>query len=246
VITIEAMALRRAADSGIPKEEGAMTRRPRGYSAAKAAFDYATAAVLLVVLGPLVLALMALVKLSSRGPALYSQVRLGRGGVPYRIYKLRTMEHECEKRSGVRWSTAGDPRITPLGRFLRTSHLDELPQLWNVLRGEMSLIGPRPERPEIVPELERVLPNYRQRLAVKPGITGLAQVQLPPDVDITSVERKLERDLEYIGRMGPVIDLKILAATAAKVAGVPRETRCRLVGLPAGEGASRGLATGRA
>jgi lipopolysaccharide/colanic/teichoic acid biosynthesis glycosyltransferase len=202
------------------------------YLAVKAAFDYAAAAALLVLFGPLILVLMALVKLTSPGPALYSQVRLGRGGVPYRIHKLRTMAHNCERHSGVRWSTPGDPRITGLGRFLRKTHLDELPQLWNVLRGEMSLVGPRPERPEIVPELEQVIPGYRQRLAVKPGITGLAQVQLPPDVDITSVERKLDRDLEYIARMGLVLDLKILAATAAKVACVPCATSSRLLGLP--------------
>jgi lipopolysaccharide/colanic/teichoic acid biosynthesis glycosyltransferase len=217
---------------------------PTRYLAFRTALDFLVALVLLVVLGPLILVLMALVKLTSPGTALYTQTRLGRGGVAYRIYKLRTMEQDCERRSGVRWSTAGDPRVTPLGRFLRRLHLDELPQLWNVLRGEMSLIGPRPERPEIIAELERALPHYRERLAVKPGITGLAQVQLPPDVDLASVERKLERDRYYIARMGLVLDLKILAATAAKVAGVPCATRCWLLGLPmAGESSRVSLAT---
>ena len=131
------------------------------------------------------------VKLTSRGPAFYTQIRLGQDGRAYAIYKLRTMTHDCEKLSGPQWSKKGDCRVTAVGRLLRRSHLDELPQLWNVLRGEMSLIGPRPERPEFVPRLERSLPHYRARLHVRPGVTGLAQVQLPPDTDLGSVRRKL-------------------------------------------------------
>src|SRR5206468_4326259 len=96
-----------------------------------------------------------LVKLTSRGPAFYSQTRLGLRGKPFTIYKIRTMIHNCESRSGARWCMPGDPRITLVGRLLRKTHVDELPQLWNVLRGEMSLVGPRPERPEFVPQLER-------------------------------------------------------------------------------------------
>jgi lipopolysaccharide/colanic/teichoic acid biosynthesis glycosyltransferase len=142
------------------------------------------------------------------------------------------MYHDCERTSGPRWSTAGDPRVTAFGRFLRKTHLDELPQLWNVLRGEMSLIGPRPERPEFVAELERVIPGYRTRLNVRPGITGLAQVQLPPDEEIEGVSRKVAYDLYYIAHASPQMDLRILVATALKVFGVPFDSIRTMTGLP--------------
>jgi lipopolysaccharide/colanic/teichoic acid biosynthesis glycosyltransferase len=191
------------------------------YGRVKGAADFVAACCLLVPATPLILLAALLVKLTSRGPAFYSQTRLGRFGRPFAIYKMRTMYHDCEKHSGPRWSTAGDPRITPVGRFLRRTHLDELPQLWNVLRGDMSLVGPRPERPEFVPALERSLPNYRGRLLVRPGVTGLAQVQLPADSDMESVRRKLTYDLYYVRGMGPWLDLRIVGATALKVFGVP-------------------------
>src|SRR4051812_28680699 len=132
------------------------------YASLKAGADVVVAAILLALTAPVMLVVMALVRLTSDGPALYSQVRLGLRGRRYVIYKIRTMYYDCERLTGPRWSTAGDSRITPLGRWLRASHLDELPQLWNVLRGEMSLVGPRPERPEIVAQLERVFPHYRE------------------------------------------------------------------------------------
>ena len=119
------------------------------YDAVKAVAEFALAAVLLVLAAP-VLALIALaVKLTSRGPVFYSQTRVGKGGRPFTLYKVRTMAHDCEKASGAQWSTPGDPRVTRVGAFLRKTHLDELPQLWNVLRGDMSLVGPRPERPGV-------------------------------------------------------------------------------------------------
>src|SRR5262245_30971140 len=127
----------------------------------KTVADFIAAVVIFVFAAPVILICAVLVRLTSRGPAFYSQTRLGLDGRPYSIYKLRTMYHNCEKVSGVKWSTAGDARITPLGHFLRRAHLDELPQLINVLRGEMSLVGPRPERPEFVPALEKALPHYR-------------------------------------------------------------------------------------
>jgi lipopolysaccharide/colanic/teichoic acid biosynthesis glycosyltransferase len=131
------------------------------------------------------------------------------------------MYHDCERRSGVRWSTAGDPRVTPVGRFLRRTHIDELPQLWNVLKGDMSLVGPRPERPEFVPHLEQCLPGYRERLRVRPGLTGLAQVQLPPDTDLASVRRKLAHDLHYVEQLSFWLDVRILFATIFHVLGLP-------------------------
>ena len=109
------------------------------------------------------------------------------------------MYQDSERHSGATWCLPGDPRVTPVGRVLRFTHLDELPQLINVLLGEMSLVGPRPERPEFLPKLERALPDYRRRLAVRPGVTGLAQVQQPPDTDLLSVRRKLNYDLYYVG-----------------------------------------------
>jgi len=160
---------------------------------------------------------------------------VGLGGRPSRIYKIRTMYHNCEKVSGARWATEGDPCITPVGRFLRRTHLDELPQLWNVLRGEMSLVGPRPERPEFLPQLEQVLPNYRARLLVRPGITGLAQVQLPADSGIESVRRKLAYDLYYVREAGPWLDLRILLGTAFKMFGVSFPALRKLFLIPSRE-----------
>jgi lipopolysaccharide/colanic/teichoic acid biosynthesis glycosyltransferase len=201
--------------------------------ALKRLLDFPTALVLFILTSPLLLIAALLVKLTSRGPVIYSQVRLGRGGEPYRLFKLRTMTHNCEKESGARWSTPGDSRITPVGRFLRKTHLDELPQLWNVLRGEMSLVGPRPERPEFVPQLEQAIPLYRQRLQVRPGVTGLAQVQLPPDTDLDSVRRKLAYDLYYVQHVGYWLDVCILFSTVFHILSVPVgviQAICRIPG----------------
>ena len=192
----------------------------------------AIASTLLILTAPLVLLVILVVKATSPGPALFKQVRLGRGGRPYDLYKIRTMVYDCERLTGPKWSMANDPRITPLGRFLRRSHLDELPQLWNVIRRDMSLVGPRPERPEFVAKLEIAVPGYRERMNVHPGITGLAQVQLPPDEDVEDVRRKVACDLDYIRRMGPALDLKILLGTALKVAGFSFATTRQILDLP--------------
>jgi lipopolysaccharide/colanic/teichoic acid biosynthesis glycosyltransferase len=202
------------------------------YSSVKTAGDFALALVLTVVALPVMGACALAVKLSSRGPAFYTQTRVGLGGKLFTIYKLRTMIHNCESLTGPRWCVPGDPRVTRLGWFLRVSHLDELPQLLNVLRGEMSLVGPRPERPEFLPELERSLPAYRQRLLVRPGVTGLAQVKLPPDTDIDSVRRKLAHDLYYVERLSLWLDLRLLAGTAFYAAGVNPQLTGRLIGVP--------------
>ncbi len=211
---------------------GSDGRGEAGFPACKALAEVAIASVLLALTAPLVLLLCVLVMATSRGPAIFKQVRLGRGGRAYHLYKIRTMVQDCERLTGPRWSTANDPRVTPLGRFLRRSHLDELPQLWNVIRGDMSLVGPRPERPEFVARLELEVPGYRGRLAVKPGITGLAQVQLPPDEQVEDVRLKVACDLCYIERMGPALDLKIILGTAFKVIGLPFEATRTILDLP--------------
>ncbi|HJT77890.1 MAG TPA: sugar transferase [Gemmataceae bacterium] len=205
------------------------------YGPCKVTADFVAALVLFVVALPIMVAVGLLVKLTSRGPVIYRQTRLGLDGRPYVLRKIRTMAHNCELHSGPRWSTGHDPRVTPLGRFLRKSHLDELPQLWNVLCGEMSLVGPRPERPEFVPTLERSIPRYRERLRVRPGITGLAQVWLPPDTDLNSVRRKLAYDLYYVRHLGPWLDLRLVVCTGLSLVGVPFHVGGRLLCLPGGD-----------
>jgi lipopolysaccharide/colanic/teichoic acid biosynthesis glycosyltransferase len=208
---------------------------PFWYASWKRGMDFLIAFVLLILAAPVMLVCAILVRLTSRGPALYSQVRVGRGGRPFVIYKFRTMRHNCEKGSGACWSAPGDPRITWLGRILRRTHLDELPQLWNVLRGDMSLVGPRPERPEFVPKLEDAIPGYRNRLLVRPGVTGLAQVQLPADTDIDSVRRKLAYDLYYIRHYGVGLDLRLIVCTAFRMCGLPYYLLAKLFLLPSPE-----------
>jgi lipopolysaccharide/colanic/teichoic acid biosynthesis glycosyltransferase len=206
--------------------------RCRWYPAAKAVLDFVLALALSVPALPIILLSAVAIKLTTRGPAFYTQTRIGRQGKLFTIYKLRTMIDNCESLTGARWSIPGDPRVTPVGWFLRASHLDELPQLLNVLKGDMSLIGPRPERPEFLPELEEALPVYTQRLAVRPGVTGLAQVQLPPDSDIGSVRRKLAHDLYYIRHLTPWLDLRLLLCTALYAAAVPSGVFRRMLGIP--------------
>jgi lipopolysaccharide/colanic/teichoic acid biosynthesis glycosyltransferase len=205
------------------------------YGKFKGLMDCLLALAILVLSSPVILLAFLTVKLTSRGPVLYSQVRVGRGGRPFTIYKIRSMTADCEKQSGARWSTPGDARITPVGRFLRKTHIDELPQLWNVLRGDMSLIGPRPERPEFIPSLEEALPRYRERLRVRPGLSGLAQVQLPPDSDLQSVRRKLAHDLLYVDRMSFWMDFRILISTGLHCMGVPYAFSARMLALPGGD-----------
>ena len=208
--------------------------RYRWYLSCKYAADFALAVLLTVPALPLVVLAAVLVKLTSRGPAFYTQTRVGMEGRLFTIWKIRSMIHNCESLTGPRWSMPGDPRVTRIGALLRASHLDELPQLLNVLRGEMSLIGPRPERPEFVPELERELPGYWQRLTIRPGVTGLAQVQLPPDSDLTSVRRKLAHDLYYIRHLSPWLDLRLLVCTALYTLGLPFGAAGKLFGIPDG------------
>ena len=191
------------------------------YLPLKRAADLLMASILIVAAAPFVLVCAGLIRITSRGPAFYTQMRLGLLGKPFLIIKLRTMTHNCEKTSGARWAMRNDPRVTMIGKLLRLTHFDELPQLWNVLKGEMSLVGPRPERPEFIPTLEKSIPNYRRRLLIKPGVTGLAQVFLPPDTGIQSVATKLQYDLHYVGIMNLFLDLRLILATALQAVGVP-------------------------
>lgn len=206
----------------------------RWYQPLKRCVDLAFVALLALPVVVVVAVAGLLVKVTSVGPMLYSQIRVGRGGERFRIWKLRTMVHNCERESGPRWATALDARITPLGRVLRKFHVDELPQLWNVLTGDMSVVGPRPERPEFVPLLAEAMPDYPDRLAVQPGMTGLAQVQLPPDSTLDSVRRKLKYDRHYVLHLTPWLDFKILATTAYYLLQVPYDHLPAWLQVPSG------------
>jgi lipopolysaccharide/colanic/teichoic acid biosynthesis glycosyltransferase len=207
---------------------------PPGWWAAKAkdVAEFLAAGVMLVLAAPVILLAGIVVKLTSRGPMFYTQTRLGRYGIPFTIYKIRTMTHECESLTGARWAEKDDPRITPVGWFLRRTHLDELPQLWNILRGDMGLVGPRPERPEFIAALERVIPRYSERLWVKPGVSGLAQVQLPADTGLESVKIKTIYDIYYIHHVGCWLDVRIVLCTALHMFGVPYAVLGQLFCLP--------------
>lgn len=195
------------------EELGTVAEKPV-YTFLKRAFDIVFALMLLVLLAVPMLVIAAIVKLSSKGPALYYQARLGLNGKPFNIIKFRTMYEDAEA-DGLRWSMGDDdPRITPVGRVLRKTHLDELPQLWCILIGDMSVVGPRPERPEYYDQFERYIHGFRQRLKVKPGMTGLAQVRggyfLKP-------EEKILYDVEYIKNRSVGLDLRILFETVKVV-----------------------------
>lgn len=173
-------------------------------------------ALLLIPATPVICVCWLLVRITSKGPGLFRQTRVGYLGEEFQVLKLRTMRIDAEA-NGPQWSNSRDPRVTPLGRWYRKLHLDELPQLFNVVRGEMVLTGPRPERPEFVHLLSKEIPNYEERLSVKPGITGLAQVNLPPDSDLQSVEKKQTLDLHYIEIASFWFDQRLLASTAFRV-----------------------------
>src|SRR5436190_11329976 len=140
-------------------------------------------------------------------------MRLGLNGRKFKVFRLRSMVHNAEATTGATWCQANDARITPVGRILRDTHIDELPQLINVVLGHMSLVGPRPERPELASILQRQLPRFNERLNLRPGITGFAQLRLPPDTDLESVRRKLAYDLYYVRNVNAWLDLRILLLT---------------------------------
>jgi len=183
-----------------------------GQRCLKRAMDIAGSAVLLTVSAPVMAATAILIRLTSPGKALFAQRRVGRDGCEFNIYKFRTMVADAERHTGPVLARANDPRITKIGAFLRATRLDEFPQLFNVLRGEMSLVGPRPERPHFVRQFREQISGYEFRLAVKPGVTGLAQVFGRYS---TTAERKLRFDLTYITRYSLLMDIRLLLSTIA-------------------------------
>jgi lipopolysaccharide/colanic/teichoic acid biosynthesis glycosyltransferase len=202
------------------------------YYRTKAIADYVLGFLLLILAAPLIGVLVLAIRLTSKGPGVYRQTRVGLKGRVFTMYKLRSMRCDAEAATGPVWAPDGlDPRVTPLGYWLRRLHLDELPQLWNIARGEMSLVGPRPERPEFVAVLANEIPGYLDRLQVLPGITGLAQVNLPPDTDLDSVRRKLTLDCEYIRSASLLLDLRLVACTALRVVGLRGGRAVALLGL---------------
>lgn len=170
------------------------------------------AVVFLIVLSPIMLLAALAIKVSSRGPIIYKQERLGKNEVPFFIYKFRSMRVDAEKH-GAQWSKPGDDRVTKVGRVLRATHIDEFPQLFNVLRGEVSFVGPRPERPEFVADLKKKVPYYEVRHLVKPGITGWAQIGYRYGSSVEDAYRKLEFDIYYLKNMSFVLDILIILKT---------------------------------
>jgi sugar transferase (PEP-CTERM system associated) len=189
-------------------------RKSRVLHALKRAMDVFAAIVGLAIGLPLMAVIAVAIRLTSPGPVFYHQTRVGQGGRTFTIHKFRSMASDAEAATGAVWARpGGDDRITPAGRFLRRTRLDELPQLWNVLRGEMSLVGPRPERPEFIEQLSTEIAFYGQRHVVKPGLTGWAQVRYAYGASVTDSMEKLQFDLFYIKHMSIALDLFILLKT---------------------------------
>ncbi|WP_395395102.1 TIGR03013 family XrtA/PEP-CTERM system glycosyltransferase [Novosphingobium sp. BL-8A] len=181
-------------------------------SVAKRLFDICASALLLVLTAPVILLFALIVKIDSRGPAFYRQSRVGLFGEPFDVVKLRSMRIDAEA-AGAQWAEKDDPRITRVGRFIRKVRIDELPQAWSVLKGEMSFVGPRPERPQFVADLEEQLRYYAERHMVKPGITGWAQINYPYGASIEDSRHKLEYDLYYAKNYTPFLDFLIILQT---------------------------------
>ena len=179
----------------------------------KRLFDICVSLFVLVPFMPFWIIVAIIIKMTDKGPAIYAQERIGKNGRPFIMYKFRSMYVDAEKRSGPQWATENDPRITPFGRFMRKARIDEIPQLWNVLKGEMSIVGPRPERQFFIDKLSKEIPWYVKRLKMKPGITGWAQVKHKYDETIEDVKFKVMYDLYYFENMSIILDLKIIFRT---------------------------------
>jgi lipopolysaccharide/colanic/teichoic acid biosynthesis glycosyltransferase len=194
------------------------------------AVNVVIASIGLVLAAPIMLAVGVLIRLTSPGPILYSQTRVGvdrrwrrkitddrrvqdHGGKPFEMYKFRSMRTDAEKDGRAVWAQKQDPRVTPIGGFLRKTRLDELPQLYNVIRGDMNIVGPRPERPTIFAEMRETIPEYATRQRVKPGITGWAQINQAYDTCVDDVRSKVRYDLDYLKRQSLGMDLRIMSMT---------------------------------
>jgi lipopolysaccharide/colanic/teichoic acid biosynthesis glycosyltransferase len=193
------------------------------------------AAIGILLLSPICLVIAIAIRLSSRGPIIYAQTRVGLdrrwretlalrerrhedlGGQVFTIFKFRTMRMDAERFSGAVWAAENDPRVTPFGKFLRKFRLDELPQLWNIVRGDMNIVGPRPERPSIVARLREDIPEYRYRHRVKPGLTGLAQINQHYDSCLDDVRAKVKWDVEYLKTQNMWLDVQIILKTVPAV-----------------------------
>lgn len=189
----------------------------RAYIMVKRLFDVMIAVIAIILLSPLFLITTLVIKCMSRGPAIFTQIRVGKGGKSFKMYKFRTMRVDAERISGPVWAKANDPRLIPTGNFLRKTHIDEIPQFFNVLKGDMSFIGPRPERPVFVDKLKKEIFDYEKRLQVKPGITGLAQVWHRYDETIADVRKKIKYDILYIKKLCLWTDLLICLRTVRVV-----------------------------
>ena len=188
----------------------------RFYDSLKRASELFEALVLGIVLLPFEIIIAILVTITSRGPIIYKQVRVGEKGKEFTLYKFRTMRVDAEK-DGAQWAVKNDQRTTPIGGLLRKSHLDELPQLWNIIRGELSFVGPRPERPEFVAKLEARIPYYEARLFIKPGVTGWAQIHHRADLTDEDVAEKLQYDIYYLKNRSPILDWAIILKTIKSI-----------------------------
>jgi lipopolysaccharide/colanic/teichoic acid biosynthesis glycosyltransferase len=204
--------------------------RPRSEFVCRA-FNFTLAVVMFVLVAPIMAATAVVIRLTSRGPVLYTQVRVGLdrrwnrtwalherrredlGGVPFTIYKFRSMRVDAELNGEAVWAKRDDDRVTSVGRFLRKTRIDELPQLFNVLRGDMNIVGPRPERPSIFVRLREQIPEYPVRQRVRPGITGLAQISNPYDESLDDVRRKVGFDIEYMRSQSFATDVTIMIKT---------------------------------
>ena len=188
-----------------------------GFMAIRRVVSFIVSLIGLLLLLPIIPLVILAIKLDSKGPVIYKQKRVGRNGVHFHVYKFRTMRQDAEAKTGAIWAGQDDPRITTIGRFLRTSRLDEIPQLWNVLRGDMGFVGPRPERPEFVEWLTKEIPYYPVRHVVRPGVTGWAQVRYKYGNTLEDAKEKLQYDLFYIKNISLGLDLLIMFQTVKTV-----------------------------
>jgi len=198
---------------GVPLMVLLQDHMPAWQAQIKRLMDITVSASILVLGAPLWFMVAAIIRLTSSGPAVYKQIRVGQNGKLFTMMKFRSMYSDAEKHTGPKWATENDPRITPVGRFIRKTRLDEIPQFINVLKGEMSLVGPRPERPFFVEQLKQEIPWYVRRIKMKPGITGWAQVKHKYDSTIEDVKQKVIYDLYYFENMSILLDVKILLRT---------------------------------